>query len=236
MAHAPIETNETPEKIEVRPEDVEDLGVHGSSYKKPMSRRFMDVFISDQADTVGSFIVEEVIIPGVKDALLDILHGSIDRIFGGTAYGGYNSKRRIDASDGASWRKYHDRSRGKSKYGYDDDEDDDYYDDDRRRGRRHAFDESTFSLNTNDKRKKTRVMERLTDVMREQHYISIYDVKVNLGFASIDIDPSDQDWGWDDIRDMRVYKDYKGKYVIEFPRPDDVSDLRREYYERRSGR
>lgn len=219
------------ERVEVRPEDVEDIGVHGSNYKKPMSRRFADIFISDQADTVGSFIVEEVIIPGVKDALLDILHGSIDRIFGGTAYGGYNSKRRQDI-DSASWRKYHDRSKGKGRYKYDDDDDDDYDDDDYRRRRRRSYDESVFSLNTNDKAKKNRVMERLTDIMRDQRFLSIYDVKVTLGFMARDIDPTDQDWGWDDIRDMRCYRDYKGKYIIELPRPDDISDIRRDYYDR----
>ena len=220
------------EVVEVRPEDVEDLGVHGSSYKKPMSRKISDIFISDQADTVGSFIVEEVIIPGVKDALLDILHGSIDRIFGGTAYGGYNSKRRQDI-DGASWRKYHDRSRGRSRYDYDDDDDD--YDDDYRgrRRRNRSYDESVFSLNTNDKANKNRVRERISDIMHDQKYLSIYDVKVTLGFPSVEIEPTDQDWGWDDIRDMRCYRDYKGKFILELPRPDDVSDLRRDYYERR---
>lgn len=218
MAHENIE------HIEVKPEDVEDLGVHGSTYKKPMSRKFADIFISDQADTVGNFIVEEVIIPGVKDALLDILHGSIDRIFGGTAYGGYNSKRRQDVEE-ASWRKYHDRSRSRSSYSYDDD--DDY------KPRRRKYDESTFSLNTDDKHKRARVLERLTDIMKDQRYLSIYDVKVTLGFMTREIDPSDQDWGWDDIRDMRTYRDYKGKYVLELPRPDDISDLRREYYDRR---
>ena len=224
MAHEPIE------KVEVKPEDVEDLGVHGSSYKKPAGRKLADIFISDQADTVGSFIVEEVIIPGVKDALLDILHGSIDRIFGGTAYGGYNSKRRRDTfDDDASWRKYHDRSRGRSSYGYDDD-DDDYY---RLRRRRKSYEETVFGLNTNDRKKLHRVLERLTDIAREQRYLSIYDVKVTIGFDHADIDPEDNDWGWDDIRDLRHYKDYKGKYVIELPRPDDVTDLKREYRERR---
>lgn len=220
------------EKVVVDPEDVEDIGIHGSSYKKPMSRRLANIFISDQADTVGSFIVEEVIIPGVKDALLDILHGSIDRIFGGTAYGGYNSKRRQNIDD-ASWRKYHDRSNGRGRYSYDDDDDDDY--DYRSRRRSRSFDESVFSLNTNNKAKRNRVMERLTDKMRDQHFISIYDVKVTLGFDPIDIDPTDQDWGWDDIHDMRCYKDYKDKYILELPRPDDISDLRREYYERLGG-
>lgn len=221
MAHEPIE------KVEVRPEDVEDLGLHGTSYKKPTSRKLADIFISDQADTVGSFIVEEVIIPGVKDALLDILHGSIDRIFGGTAYGGYNSKRRRDTyDDDASWRKYHDRSRGRSTYGYDDD---DY---DYKPRRRRSNEETVFSLNTNDRSKIHRVMERLTDIMRDQRYLSIYDVKTTIGFDAREIDPSDDDWGWDDIRDLRHYKDYKGKYIIELPRPDDITDLKRDYRDR----
>jgi len=223
--------NKEVETIEVTAADVEDLGVHGSSYKKPMSRKFADIFISDQADTVGSFIIEEVIIPGVKDALLDILHGSIDRVFGGTAYGGYNSKRRKDTYEEASWRKYHDRSKGRGRYDYDDDEDE-FDDDYRPRRRRRSYEETTFSLNTNDKIKRNRVMERLTDIMREQKFLSIYDVKVTLGFAAREIDPNDQDWGWDDIRDMRCFRDYRGKYILELPRPDDISDERREYYDR----
>lgn len=226
--------SDKPEKVEVSADDVidaidkaEDLGVHGSVYKKPMSRRLADIFISDQADTVGGFIVEEVIIPGVKDALLDILHGSIDRIFGASSYGGYNSKRRRDAyDDDASWRKYHDRG-GKSKYGYDDDYDDDY------RPRRRSYEETSFSLCTDNKGKRNRVMERLTDIMREQHYLSIYDVKTTIGFKPREIDPSDDDWGWDDMEGITARrKDYKGKYILELPRPDDITDLKREYRER----
>lgn len=232
MAKVNMDSDDAIETIEVRPEDVEDIGVHGSRYKKPMSRKFADIFISDQADTVGSFIVEEVIIPGVKDALLDILHGSIDRIFGSSAYGGYNSKRRQDAAEEASWRKYHDRS-SRSSYRYDDDWEDDYS-----RGRRHrGYDETTFSLNTDDKGKRNRVLQRLTDIIKEQHYLSIYDVKTTIGFAPIDIDPSDNDWGWDDMRGITATRrDYKGKFILELPRPDDITDLRRDYLDHIRGR
>lgn len=211
------------ERIEVDPKDVEDIGVRGTSYKKPMSRKFADIFISDQADTVGHFIVEEVIIPGVKDALLDILHGSIDRIFGSSAYGGYNSKRRQRFEE-ASWRKYHDRGSG-SRYSYDEDDDD-------RPRHSSVYDESVFNLNTDDKYKRNRVMERITDRMHDQHYLSIYDMKSILGFRSRDMDPSDDDWGWDDLRDLRTYRDRKGNYIIELPRPDDITDLKREYRNR----
>lgn len=213
------------EKVHVKPEDVID--VQGSNYKKPMSRKFADIFISDQADTVGSFIVQEVIIPSVKDAILDILHGTVDRVFGNSAYGGYNSRRRQDFEQEASYRKYHDRGRGRSDVYYDDRDDNEY------RRHRSSFDESIFNLNTSDKVKKNRVMERMTDLMHDQRYISIYDMKSLLHFPPKDIDPSDNDWGWDDLRYMRSYRDFKGNYVIELPRPDDIVDLKREYRERR---
>lgn len=198
------------EKIErIAPEDVEVIAT-GKRHKKSMGRRFSEVFISDEADTVGRFIVEEVIIPGVKDALLDILHGSIDRIFGGTARGGYNSYRRRERSDREPYENYYSRGR-RSR-----DRDDDDRDKHERRRRRRS--DNFTSLEVESRSERDAVLRNMGDYIERYGHVTVAQVK---RMVNIDTEPMDSDWGWSDMRDVSHYRD-GDIYVIEMEPPEDL--------------
>ena len=197
-----------PDVEKIDPKDVEVIA-SGRKHKKPMGRRIGEVFISEEADTVGKFIVEDVIIPGVKDALLDILHGSIDRIFGGTVRGGYNSYRR-QRETRTSYESYYDRDRRRDR-----DRDRDRSYSEKRRARR-SDDFTTIEVDTRNEREA--VLRRMGDYIEDYGYVTVAQVKRMIG---IEIESTDSDWGWYDMRDIRHYPE-GGKFIIEMGPPDSL--------------
>ena len=55
---------------------------NGTRKEPTLDRKLRNVFISDQAGSVGDFIVWDVIVPGIKGMLQQAGHGLVDGIFG----------------------------------------------------------------------------------------------------------------------------------------------------------
>ena len=98
--------------------------VHGKVRTKPKSgvSKFTDMFISEDAANVKSYIVMDVLVPAVKKAISDIVRDGIDMIL----YGESRGRRSSSASSYVSYRDYSrsdDRgrdSRTRSGYTHDD--------------------------------------------------------------------------------------------------------------------
>lgn len=100
--------------------------VHGRVRTKPKSgvSKITDVFISEDAANVKSYIVMDVLVPAVKKAISDIVRDGIDMIL----YGESRGRKSSSASGYVSYRDYsrsddRDRfrdSRSRSIYAHDD--------------------------------------------------------------------------------------------------------------------
>ena len=100
--------------------------VHGKVKTKPKSgaRKLTDVFISEDAANVKSYIVMDVLVPAVKKAISDIVRDGIDMIL----YGESRGRKSSSSSSYVSYRDYsrsddRDRfrdSRTRSGYNHDD--------------------------------------------------------------------------------------------------------------------
>ena len=91
--------------------------------KRPgVDKKLRDIFISEDADSVGDYLVWGVIVPSIKGMIRDAGHGIIDGVFGkgGRFRGGYEPERRSYERSG-----YYSRSNYASHYKYD--RDDRYY-------------------------------------------------------------------------------------------------------------
>ena len=163
-------------------------------------RRIRDEFISEDAPSVGSYILYDVVLPSLKDLILDIGHGAIDVAFGGTP-GRYRRGGRS-----------YDRDRSYVSY-------DRMYDDrDRRRDRRE------------DRRTRDRLedlifeyREDAEDVLdRMCDYLDRYDeVPVSYLYdlcgKTVPHDFTKDDWGWTSLGSAKVTRT-RGGYYIDFPR------------------
>lgn len=100
--------------------------VHGRVRTKPKSgiSKITDIFISEDAANVKSYIVMDVLVPAVKKAISDIVRDGIDMIL----YGESRGRKSSSASGYVSYRDYsrsddRDRfrdSRSRSSYAHDD--------------------------------------------------------------------------------------------------------------------
>lgn len=66
----------------------------GSRGKVSFNKKLKNIFISDSVDSVGGYLLHDVIIPSIKNMLLQGGHGLVDSFFGGRRsnnYGGYNN-------------------------------------------------------------------------------------------------------------------------------------------------
>ena len=89
--------------------------------KKNEGRKIMNMFISEDAKNVKSYIVLDVLVPAIKKAILDIVTDGADMILYGGSHGG---KRK--SGNKVSYRSYYDDKkddkdyRSKGRFDYDD--------------------------------------------------------------------------------------------------------------------
>lgn len=175
--------------------------------KKPLHKKFFEAFRPE--DNVGfvEYTLLEVLVPGIKDALADAVHGTIDNALGTTRSRGrsrregYTSYNRMSSA----------RPRGASR---DRDRDDD------RRGRRR---ETRVADDVREVILDTRVeAEEVIDSLIE--LASKYDVATMRDLLSLigePHNPTHEDWGWSDLRGARIHR-VGGGYLLDLPRPEPL--------------
>ncbi len=73
--------------------------------KKSGVKKLADAILSDDVDSIKTYVVHEVVIPMFKNAIHDIITGSADRIFGKG-----DTRRHGTAASRINYRDYYDRS------------------------------------------------------------------------------------------------------------------------------
>lgn len=157
------------------------------STKKPIGKKFVDAFVSEDAPDIKSYILGEVIIPTIKNGILDVMQ----MIF----FGGSNVR-----SYGRSSSIYRDQTPYHSYYASQN----------APRTVQSRRDEGRYQENTKvDYRniilRERRDAEEIVDKLK--HRIDIYrQATIADLFDLIDVDHNyvDNNWGWDDVRDIGI--------------------------------
>lgn len=164
------------------------------STKKPLSQKFAETFMSEDTDDIKSYILMDVIIPGIKNAVLEVL----EMAFFGTVSGKRKNSRKEERTD---YRSYYGDSNVVRR------------DSRRERDRRSKRDDrldyrNIVLLNREDAEE---VIDQLHKRIKKYGAVSIAEL-----FDLID-EPSnerDNDWGWKDERDIRLRRVSRG-YLID---------------------
>ncbi|MBO7732437.1 MAG: hypothetical protein J6S67_07785 [Methanobrevibacter sp.] len=170
--------------------------------KKPLSSKFADAFISDSAKDVKDYIVMDVIIPGIKDTIINCL----EMIFFGSTTGRGRSSRitRLN-SENTSYRAFY-----QSDY--------DSYGAPRRRERRDRYRDDGYSdridyrnIVVRDRGSAEEIVSKLRGRIEKYGEATKSDL-----FELIDIPSShvDNNWGWTDPRDIGIRRVASG-YLID---------------------
>ena len=190
--------------------------------KKSIWRSVSDRFINEDAEYVGSSLLEDILIPALKDLINDILHGAIDMTFGGGSYRGSYSRRGRGRSHISYDRMYEDR-RFSSRRRRDDD---DY--DDRRSSRRRIPNCSEFIFDPRDFDRpsdaKCAAEDLLDDMCDRIEKYGQVDVAWFLDQVGEDIDGrwNAEDWGWTNLSGVRVRGSNRSGWYIDLPREKEL--------------
>lgn len=171
--------------------------------KKNAFIKFKEAFFGESdSQSVGDYILYDVLVPAFRDTLSDMGYGLINRVFGG----GGNSRR---SSNGIV------RDRGKSYISYNTIVNDNHKGrDDRRdldRGARtrHEFDNVIFT----ERGEAEDVLSHLVDLTIEYGEAP---VRAFYELSNIETSPVDENYGWTNLRDAYVDRTRNG-HVIVFP-------------------
>ena len=193
-------------------------------HKKSLWKSVGDKFISEDVDYVGSSILDDILIPAVRDLINEILHSTIDMTFGGGGYRGSYGSRNRGRSRIAYNRMYEDSRYSRRRR--DRDRDDDDYDD--RRSRRRLPDCSEFVFDPRDYDRPSEAKcaaEDLLDDMadRIEEYGQV-DVAWFMDQVGEDIDGrwNAEDWGWTNLSGVRVRGSNRSGWYIDLPRPREL--------------
>jgi hypothetical protein len=169
------------------------------STKKPLGQKFADTFLSEDTDDIKSYVLWDVIIPGIQNTILDVM----EMAFFGTSSGRNRSRSRRRRDDDrtdyrSSYRSSSSRDRDRSSSNRV-----------RERQRDDKLDYRNIVLRNRDDTEE--VIDEMRRRIRKQGAASIADL-----FDLID-EPSnynDNNWGWKDERDIDIRRVSRG-YLID---------------------
>lgn len=165
--------------------------------KKTLSQKFADTFIKEDVDDVKSWLIQDIIVPGVKDTILDILSMMF---FGGGGSYRRGSRRRGEpvAYDSYYRSEYNGRSSSRRES--------------RGSGRHSSGDKVDYRNIVLQRRDDAeRVVEEMCRRIDEYHQVSIAEM---LDLMEITGKYTDNNWGWTDPRDIGVRRVSNG-YLID---------------------
>lgn len=178
--------------------------------KKSLGRRIADSFTGEDAKSVGSFIVLDVLLPAFKTMISDAASQGVERMLFGTGsprpglrsnnYGGYGSHTPYNRvatpmTAGPSWGTTPQRSETIS----------------RRARATHDFREVLIP----DRQSATLVLDQLQTILDQYQVVTVADFYDTVSITS---DFTDNKWGWDNLLDAQIVR-VNGGYIINFPQP-----------------
>lgn len=171
--------------------------VHGKVRTKPKSgaRKITDVFISEDAANVKSYIVMDVLVPAVKKAISDIVRDGIDMIL----YGESRDRKRSSSSSYVSYRDYSRR-----------DDDRDRFRDSRTRSSGYNHDDIILE----SRGEAEEVLTRMDELIDTYGVVSVADLYDLIGKSC---EYTDNKYGWTNIRNAEPIRVRDG-FMLKLPK------------------
>ena len=163
--------------------------------KKKKKNTLADVFISEDAANVKSYVFMDVLVPAIKKAVTDIVTDGVHMImYGDTGRKGSSGSR----TTYVSYRDYSSRDRR----------------DDSRRSRMYHYDEIIFESRGDA----DYVLDQMFEILESYDIVSVADL---YDLAGESCEHTANRYGWTNLRNAEVVRVRDG-YVIKLPKPGPI--------------
>lgn len=179
--------------------------------KKPLTRRIAETFTGDDAQTVGDYILFDIIIPAAKSMMSDAVSQGVERMLFGT------SSYRSRGSSSSSY-SYGNRSQGSSysnRYRQQREREDPRERRREERGRKQDFLGGEIILET--RLDAEVLLENMREAISQFKSVSVADVDDFLGITEDDW--MRRQWGWVDLEGVMVRRLRADEYLVDLPTP-----------------
>lgn len=166
--------------------------------KKSAGRQIVENFVNEDAETIKSHVIFDIVIPYVKDMISAGFHAALDMLLygdGGSTRVTSSGRRIISSSSGG--RDYNAISKQK-KVGS--------------APRQQPYDDLVFE----DRGDADKVLTVLEDLIDRYGFCSVYDFFETSGCTC---DYTWKSWGWYDLNTAGIQRTRDGDFVINFPKP-----------------
>ena len=167
--------------------------------KKKKGTSIKDVFISEDAKNVKSYVFMDVLVPAVKKAISDIVRDGIDMIL----YGETKNHKSGSNASYVSYRSYSDRDRR----------------DDRRYETRTRSGYACDDIILESRGEAEDVLTRMDELMDEYGVVSVADLYDLVGITG---NYTDNKYGWTNIRNAEPVRVRDG-YMLRLPKPGPIN-------------
>lgn len=184
----PDRARKTPEKI-----------ISGSARlrKESFADRLVHMFISEDIDDIRRYLVEDVIVPGIKDAILD----GISMLFNKTPY--YRS-----SSSRSGYTPYSSASKSSKSTAT------------KINTRGASFVPPTVETRADAEQAYAAIKELIDDPQfRCATVLDLY------SFCGLDCDYAKDAWGWNTMDGIRIVRERDGRWTIECPKPELLTNI-----------
>lgn len=204
---AEIKIKEKLKELDLEKVEGEDVGVKTKQIKlvKKKPSWFEKVsrwFISEDVDDIKSYLIFDLIIPGVKDVTFDLVEMML--------FGEKSGRRKRGGSSKVSYSGYYDRKdrRTRSKS--------------RDRGRENSDTSTDYKdIIVEERGDAEDIVDRMQDLIDRNSKASIADL---LDLVNLPSNFADVDWGWTNPRSIS-YRRVRDGYKIDVDRVKDIGDI-----------
>lgn len=190
------------------PERIVESVVSGevASRRKPLSRRFREVFIGGDTKSVIGYVLSDVLLPQAREMFVEAVSSGFERLIYGENRPGrrYGSRPTTTTPGPTNYTRY--GVRGNNPIGRQGQED--------RRPtatvRTHELDDILLATRVEAET----VIDRMYDLLRDYESVTVADLRSLIGWSS---SYTDQKWGWIDLHGAEVRRVRDG-YVLILPK------------------
>lgn len=189
-------------KEEKKKKEVQKV-ISGKAVKKEKTtgQKFAEIFISEDVDNVKDYVFFDVVVPAIKEAIVNAITGGIEMIFfgdshsrntrreGGKSYVSYSSYYKSDNSNNNRNRAVDRRSRG-----------------------------NYSPVEVDSRTEGEEILSNLVDFIVDYGQATVADLYELAGLSS---NFTDNKWGWVDLSSASV-KRVRNGYLIDLPNPEEL--------------
>lgn len=198
-----VKENGGPQKpILERPKEQKVVTGNVVKRKKPLLSRFGNSMVAENSESVGQYIIMEVLLPAAKNMISDAISQGIDRLLFG------DGARRRSSEVRSAYTSYNRIKPPTTSY------------DTRRNVSRRTRADDDFSDFVMETRSEAQaVIDRLRGIIEEYEAARVSDLYDLVGLTGSFVDDR---WGWTDLTRARVTLARGGGYLLDLPRQEPL--------------